>query len=136
MFSLTEAPAYDENKSLLERKKDSLKLTGYSNIDGSIINKLDKDYESSKVIKGLKLKKDGNFYSTSKVLSNEKMDEIYHKVDEQIDKVIDNIENSNFDINPKNYNGKNISCMYCKFKDICFVTKSDYTYLNGSDDFG
>ena len=62
-------------------KKDSLKLTGYSNMDGSIINKLDKDYESSKVIKGLKLKKDGNFYSTSKVLSNEKMDEIYHKVD-------------------------------------------------------
>ena len=56
-------------------------------MDGSIINKLDKDYESSKVIKGLKLKKDGNFYSTSKVLSNEKMDEIYHKVDEQIDKV-------------------------------------------------
>ena len=43
------------------------------------------------------------------------MDEIYHKVDEQIDKVINNIEDSNFDINPKNYNGKNISCMYCKF---------------------
>lgn len=127
---------YDENKSLLERKKDSLKLTGYSNIDGSIINKLDKDYESSKVIKGLKLKKDGNFYSYSKVLSNEKMDEIYHKVDEQIDKVINNIEDSNFDINPKNYNGKNISCMYCKFKDICYKSIKDEVIIETEDNDG
>ena len=127
---------YDENKSLLERKKDSLKLTGYSNADGSIINKLDKDYELSKVIKGLKVKKDGNFYSTSKVLSNDEMDEIYHKVDEQIDKVIDNIENSNFDINPKNYNGKNISCMYCKFKDICYKTIKDEEIIETEDNDG
>ncbi len=127
---------YDENKSLLERKKDSLKLTGYSNIDGSIINKLDKDYESSKVIKGLKLKKDGNFYSYSKVLSNEKMDEIYHKVNEQIDKVINNIENSNFDINPKNYNGKNISCTYCKFKDICYKSIKDEVIIETEDNDG
>ena len=127
---------YDENKSLFERKKDSLKLTGYSNIDGSIINKLDKDYESSKVIKGLKLKKDGNFYSYSKVLSNEKMVEIYHKVDEQIDKVINNIENSNFDINPKNYNGKNISCTYCKFKDICYKSIKDEVIIETEDNDG
>ena len=47
-----------------------------------------------------------------------------------------NIKNNKFDINPKVISGNNIGCEFCKFKDICFVTKSDYTYLNGSDDFG
>ena len=71
-----------------------------------------------------------------KVLSNEKMDEIYHKVDEQIDKVINNIENSNFDINPKNYNGKNISCTYCKFKDICYKSIKDEVIIETEDNDG
>ena len=64
------------------------------------------------------------------------MDEIYHKVDEQIDKVIDNIENSNFDINPKNYNGKNISCMYCKFKDIYYKSIKDEVIIETEDNDG
>lgn len=64
------------------------------------------------------------------------MDEIYHKVDEQIDKVINNIENSNFDINPKNYNGKNISCMYCKFKDICYKSIKDEVIIETEDNDG
>ena len=64
------------------------------------------------------------------------MDEIYHKVDEQIDKVINNIEDSNFDINPKNYNGKNISCTYCKFKDICYKSIKDEVIIETEDNDG
>lgn len=127
---------YDENKSLEERKKDSLKLNGYSNSDGSIISKLDYNYADSKVIKSLKLKKDGNFYSYSKVLSNEQMEEIYNKVSEQIDKTIENIEKANFSINPKNYNGKNISCTFCKFKDICYKSIKDEVLIETEDNNG
>ena len=64
------------------------------------------------------------------------MDRIYDKVDEQIQKTISNIENCNFDINPKIYNEKNISCTFCKFKDICFKTPKDEVIIEKEDNDG
>ena len=34
-----------------------------------------------------------------------------------------------FPINPKVYNGENVSCKYCDYKDICFMKDKDITYL-------
>ena len=84
----------------------------------------------------MKTSKDGSFYKNAKVLSNEEMDKIKEITEKKILEVVDNIKNNKFDINPKVINGVNKGCEFCKFKDICFVTKSDYVYLNGSDDFG
>lgn len=127
---------YSEDNSLEKRKIDNLKLSGYSNSDENIIKLLDYNFRDSKVIKSLKVKNDGNFYSYSKVLSNEQMDKIYDKVDKQIQKTISNIENCNFDINPKIYNEKNISCTFCKFKDICFKTPKDEVIIEKEDNDG
>ncbi|MBQ8234858.1 MAG: hypothetical protein IJZ36_04695, partial [Bacilli bacterium] len=55
-------------------KKNNLKLEGYSNSDKQIIEKLDDNYSNSEVIKGLKTKTDGTFYSTSKILTNNEID--------------------------------------------------------------
>ena len=119
----------DKVKSLETIKKDNLRLSGYTNSNETIISILDSNYKDSKMIKGLRFKKDGSFYSSSKVLSNEEMDNLIIKVNEIIDDVIKNIVDGNFNINPKVLGGKNISCTYCKFKDICFKTKDDEVIL-------
>ena len=117
-------------------KENDYRLIGYSNCDKNILSMLDNNYDNSKIIKGMKTSKDGSFYKNAKVLSNEEMDKIKEIAEKKILEVVDNIKNNKFDINPKVINGVNKGCEFCKFKDICFVTKSDYTYLNGSDDFG
>ena len=122
----------DKLKSLETLKKDNLRLSGYTNSNETIMSLLDSNYKDSKMIKGLRFKKDGSFYSTSKVLSNEEMNNLIIKVNEIIDDVIKNIVEGNFNINPKVLGGKNISCTYCKFKDICFKTKDDEVILEDS----
>ena len=124
----------DKVKSLETLKKDNLRLSGYTNSNETIMSLLDRNYKDSKMIKGLRFKKDGSFYSTSKVLSNEEMNNLIIKVNEIIDDVIKNIVEGNFKINPKVLGGKNIACTYCKFKDICFKTKDDEEIIGGEED--
>ncbi len=101
------------------------RLIGYSNSNPNTLKIMDSNYSNSKIIKSLKVNNDGSFAKSSKVLSDSEIEVIKKEVKIQIDKVIDNIKNNNFDINPKNSEGKNIGCEFCKFKDICFATKDD-----------
>ncbi len=124
----------DKNKSLEDLKKENLKLQGYTNSNETIISLLDQNYLDSKMVKGLKFKKDGSFYASSKVLSNEDMEKLIITVDEIINDAIRKIIEGEFFINPKVVNGKNVSCEFCKFKDICFKTKEDEVILGGEED--
>ena len=115
-------------------KKENLRLQGYTNSNETIISLLDQNYLDSKMVKGLKFKKDGSFYASSKVLSNEDMEKLIITVDEIINDAIRKIIEGEFFINPKVVNGKNVSCEFCKFKDICFKTKEDEVILGGEED--
>ena len=95
---------------------------------------IDDEYQDSKIIQNLKFKKDGSLSSTSKVLSNEEMDELLIQVDQIIEKVIDHILNGEFEINPKVVDQKNVACTYCKFKDLCFKQKKNEVILGGEED--
>ena len=119
---------YDIKSNYEDRIKESIKLNGITIDDNLLIELIDKDYVNSKVIKGMKVKNDGKFYSTSKIITNEKLDKLYCDVKNIINQNLLDIENAKFDINPKLYKEKNISCEYCKFKDICF--KSDKNFVN------
>lgn len=123
----------DPTKKLDARKKENLRLNGYTNSDIDVIKLLDSNYELGTMIKGLRVKKDGSFYSSSKVLSEEEMDELVLYIERLVDSVISDITKGDFRINPKVYNGKNISCMYCHFKDICFKTKENEEVIGGED---
>lgn len=112
------------NGSLI-KDESSLKLYGYSNMDESILSLVDNHYENSTLIKSMKLNNDGSFNRYAKVLSDEQIDNVISKTEEVIDRVIDNIENAKFDINPKIIGKDNIACKYCKFRDICFKDESD-----------
>ncbi len=124
----------DKNKSLETQKKENLRLSGYTNSNESVISLLDNNYKDSKMIKNLRFKKDGTFYNTCKVLSNEEMDSLIEKVDVIIDTTIKNIVDGKFDINPKVKGDKNLACTYCKFKDICFKTKDEEVEIGGEED--
>ena len=117
------------NKTYEEQRLDNLKLNGYSNEDKNIIEKLDNTYENSKLIKGLKIAKTGNFDSRSKTITNDQIKELITKTDQIIDKTINQIEETNFEINPKIINGINKSCEYCKYKDLCFKTPKNNIYI-------
>ena len=120
----------DNKKSYEDKRIDNLKLMGYSNKDIHSLVEFDKNYNDSSLIKGMKTKNDGEFGSYAKVLSNEEIDNLTNLTEKSIDDAIDNILEGKFDINPKKIGyDKDLGCMYCKFKDICFKKENDYLLL-------
>ena len=114
--------------------ESNLRLQGYTNQDLSLIKYVDNNYQEGKIIQNLKIKKDGEISANSKVLDNEQMDALVDKVDTIIDEVFKHILNHEFLVNPKVIDGKNISCTYCKFRDLCFKRKENEVVLGGESD--
>ena len=119
----------DPKKTYITQKKEALKLNGYTNENIKLLEKFDTSYENSELIKGLKLTKAGTFSKSSKTITDEEIENLIEKTDQIIDKTIENIENANFDINPKIINGKNKSCEFCKYQDLCFKTPENNIYI-------
>ena len=114
-----------ENKSLDEIYEDNLKLVGYSNKDKDVLRLIDENYENSTVIKSMKTKTAGDFYHYAKVLNDEEIKQLVDFTKEKLKETANKINNAEFDINPKKIDKDNISCMFCKFKDICFTEDAD-----------
>lgn len=108
--------------------KSNLKLIGYTINDENIIQNIDSTYENSEIISGMKKTQKG-FYTYTKLIEKEQIDKLSNIVDENIEKAINNILNTNFKINPKRINNKNISCQNCTFKDLCFVKEENIKEL-------
>ena len=124
--------SYNDNKGYLELKEDKLKLQGYTNDDVNIISLFDSSYNDSKVIKGMKTSSKG--LASKKVLSDDNIDNLCKLTNDKIEEAIDNIINAKFDINPKRVGTDNIGCMYCKYRDICFVKEKDIYNLEVNKD--
>jgi ATP-dependent helicase/DNAse subunit B len=62
-------------------------------------------------------------------LNKETINKIIDLTDKKIDEASNNILNSKFDINPKIIGDNNVSCEFCKYKDLCYKTEDDYIYL-------
>lgn len=115
---------YQLNKNIEHEQEKLYRLEGYSNDDISILEKFDKTYENSKMIKSLKMSSKG-FYQYSKVLTSEEINNIINLVDKNIENAIDVILSRDFAINPKRIDNKNIGCEFCKFREICFYKEED-----------
>lgn len=119
-----------------KEKEEALKLNGFSNSNKDILNYFDSSYENSEVIKSLKTKTDGNFYSYSKTLNNNEINNLIKLVDKKIEEASNDILEAKFDINPKQIGFKKdslIGCAYCNFKDICFKKEKDIVILKEQD---
>ena len=111
---------------------DNTKLVGYSTDDLESLEKFDPTYESSELIKSMSYT--DKFSSYTKLLSDEEVDKMTDYTEKIISKSIDSIIDRDFKINPKIYKKKDISCKYCKFKDICFKTYDDTEFLDTVED--
>lgn len=112
-----------------EEQLKNLKLVGYTTDDKIILSYLDEDYETDSFVKGLSVKKDGELSSRSKILSDSELEDMMNSINKALEKSLKIIDNNAFDIAPKIINNKNISCEFCPFKEVCFVSASDYIYL-------
>ena len=117
----------------ISKKESNLKLVGYSNT--KYIASFDKTYQNSSLIKSLKVKNDGSFYSTSKVLTDSQTTNLIKLADKKIKECIHQILEADFKINPKNIDGKNVGCEFCDYKDICFMKNKDVAYLEKCENF-
>ena len=122
------------NEMNLEKKKNLLKLQGYSNSDINILEKVDTSYNDSNIIKSMKTTNNG-LSSNAKVISSEQIDMLNNIIDKNIKEAADNILNAKFDINPKEINGKNYGCEYCSYKDICYMKNDDIVSLQKPNSF-
>ncbi len=118
-------PKIDED---VEERKKSLKLEGYSIDNENLLKELDSGYANSQFIKSMKLSSNG-FSNYAKVLSEKSIDKLEKITKEQIKNAAAKILDGSFLINPKKIDGKNVSCNYCKFKDLCYMKEEDVVEL-------
>lgn len=114
--------------------KEELKLDGYTFNDLNVINSIDHNCYDKSFISGLKVKKSGELSSTSKVFDTENYKDILSVIETKINEAIEGITNCNFKINPKIVKGKNVSCKFCKFNDICYHSYKDNEIISGGED--
>ena len=117
------------NKQDIEDKEKDLMLNGYTNSDVSIIKLLDKNFENSKTIKGIKTLKDGSLSKSAKVLSDKEIESIKNLAENKVIEAYKLILDRKFSINPKKVSNELIGCKYCTFKDICYRKNEDIVEL-------
>lgn len=118
----------EEGFKYLELQKENLKLQGYSINDCESLEKFDKTYKNSLLIKQMKMTNNG-FYAYAKTMDENKIDELIKLTENKIKEAGYLIYDGEFEIKPKILNNKNISCEYCEFNDICYMTNHDVEYL-------
>ena len=115
--------------------ENSLKLAGYTLGDENKIIDFDPTYENSDFIKGMKMTANG-FSNYTKVLTNNEFMNLEKLTISKINECINNIKNANFKIEPKIKGTENISCQFCPYKSICFVTLNDEKIIYQDKELG
>lgn len=122
------------SKDLDKVKEDRLLLKGYSTDNVEVLERFDSTLEKSSLVKGLAYNEEKGFSHNSKLINDEVLYDLLHYTKNYINKTKDKILISDFSIDPKIYNGKNISCSYCKYKDLCYMKDKDLNYLSKVED--
>ena len=74
------------------------------------------------------------FGGYSKVMDDDTLLSLVKYTKDEIENKLDKIIDVDFSNNPKSYAGKNVSCEYCKFKDICYMKDSNIINYPKVDD--
>ena len=118
-------------KDILTQIKEKIKDFPFKITDNvDIISRFDSTYEDSSYIKSMKYNPEKGFGTYTKLISDDLYIDLVKYTKDIISKNTDDIINSDFSINPKIYDSKNISCKFCKFRDLCFVSSDDFEYLD------
>ena len=121
------------NKSLTSFKGKNLinpsyTLNGYTLSDLNIASMIDNTLTtgSSEFIKSLALTKEGAFKSSSKLMSEDDLNEFKRITLENFINADKRIRNNEFPINPYYKSERDNVCTYCQYRDICFVKSEQY----------
>ena len=121
------------SKNLEKENKEKYYLQGYSTDNIERLERFDSTYEDSEMIKSMKYKEE-KFDRYTKIIDDDLetllVDYTKKKIEETTNKILD----ASFTINPKVYKGKNISCEFCSFRDICYRKEKDSVYLDTVED--
>ena len=115
---------YDSKSDVELQMAKRFMLEGYSVANPSLLAMLDPTYEHSTYIKSLGMGRDG-FLRYSKIFLESQQDEIIAMVENLLDTASKDIQSGIFPIAPKKIRGKNESCTFCKYKDLCFCDYAD-----------
>lgn len=115
---------FDGKKDYSEQLEKSFYLQGYSVQDTNLLSMLDPTFSSSSYIKSMSLTTNG-FSRYAKLYEKEDKDKMIELVQELLDKASFGIKNGDYRIAPKRIDGKNESCLFCKYKDLCFLEEKD-----------
>ncbi|MDO5569092.1 MAG: PD-(D/E)XK nuclease family protein [bacterium] len=118
---------HKEDGLYLKTKQDLLKLNGYSNSNTIILEQFDKSYANSRIIKGLRMIKDGGFSKMAKMLTNKQIEKIIEMTERHIKDATKEIISCQFDVNPKRIGEELLSCAYCPYQELCFVKEENVT---------
>ena len=127
-------PTISNTIELEKEKKNRLLLQGYSTNDISILERFDPTYENSEYIKSMSYKEDKGFGHYTKIIDNDTLYNLVKYTKNHIDQKTNEILEADFSINPKVYAGKNISCEFCSYKDLCYMKESNLKYLDKVED--
>ena len=124
---------FDPKISIEEQEEKSMLLNGYTSTSSFAATALsanaNDDLGEYAYCAGVKLKKDGNFTSSSKVCDEADFTRMYNITDSLIRKSTEAINNGEFPIFPKEIENKLVGCKYCKFSDVCFIKFKDRNRL-------
>ena len=118
-----------KTKDLHTAQLDDMKFQGYSIVDRSLLPILDPTYKKSSYIKSMSITSDDVFNHNAKVYSENDLLNIIETVERLIVEAFEKIQEGSFDINPKKIKDDNMSCKYCKYKNICYKTNNDIKVL-------
>ena len=122
------------SKNLDKDLKERYLLKGYSTDKTDILERFDITYKDSELIKSMKYNPDKGFGPYTKLIDDNTMFNMIKFVNKHIKDKTEEILNADFKIDPKVYDGKNISCRFCTFKDLCFMKSDDIKYLDKVED--
>lgn len=115
-------------------KQDRIKLQGYSIEDPSIMERFDSTIEKSELIKSMSYSDEKGFSRYSKVINDDTLYDLVKYTKNYISKETDDIIDGDFSIDPKYYDGENISCKFCGYKDLCYMKEKNLKYLDKVSD--
>lgn len=119
---------FDNKSDITVQMEKKFMLEGYSISKTDLLEMFDPTYSKSTYIKSLGLSSKG-FLHYSKIFKEEDQNKIINMVEKLLDDACIKIKNGEFDIEPKMIKGKNMSCTFCKYKDICFYDYNDLKEL-------
>lgn len=120
---------------LEKEEKEKYFLNGYSTDSIDILSRFDSTYEKSEYIRSMKYDPEKGFGPYTKIIDDNMLYQLVTYTKSLVENKIDDILKADFSIHPKIYAGKNVSCEFCSFRDLCFRMEKDFIYYRKQDDF-